>query len=123
MILGERQIGEFGDDPKRYVDANARKSYAETAPITKASGKKKAAPSRHARNNLADTAKQWTPSSMRGSPRAKADYQQIRAHGISHQPALRQLANRWVGIRHGSLKTGNLDDEDSAWAHIHNRAA
>lgn len=38
-ILGARLLGEFGDDPDRYVDAKARKAYAGTAPVTKASGK------------------------------------------------------------------------------------
>ena len=31
-ILGARALGEFGDDPNRYVDAKARKCYAGTAP-------------------------------------------------------------------------------------------
>jgi hypothetical protein len=124
VILGARLLGEFGDDPQRYVDAKARKSYAGTAPITKASGKKKAVLSRHARNkHLADAAHQWAFSSMRGSPGAKAYDHQIRARGTSHQAALRQLANRWIGILHGCLKTGALYDEDTAWAHILQRAA
>ena len=38
VILGARLLGEFGDDPHRYVDAKARKAYAGTAPVTKASG-------------------------------------------------------------------------------------
>lgn len=123
VILGARLLGEFGDD-HRYVDAKARKCYAGTAPITKASGKKKTVLSRHARNkHLADAAQQWAFSSMRGSPGAKAYYQQIRARGTSHQGALRQLANRWIGILHGCLKTGALYDENTAWAHIIARAA
>lgn len=124
VILGARLLGEFGDDPQRYVDAKARKSYAGTAPITKASGKKKAVLSRHARNkHLADAAHQWAFSSMRGSPGAKAYYRQIRTRGTSHQAALRQLANRWIGILHGCLKTGALYDEGIAWEHILQRAA
>ncbi len=124
VILGARLLGEFGDDPHRYVNAKARKCYAGTAPITKASGKKKTVLSRHARNkHLADAAQQWAFSSMRGSPGAKAYYQQIRARGTSHQGALRQLANRWIGILHGCLKTGALYDENTAWAHIIERAA
>ena len=31
-ILASRVLGEFGDDPHRFVDAKARKSYAGTAP-------------------------------------------------------------------------------------------
>ena len=40
-ILGARVLAEFGDDPHRYADAKARKNYAGTSPITRASGKKK----------------------------------------------------------------------------------
>ena len=112
-------LGEFGDDPDRYVDAKARKAYAGTAPITRASGKKKVVLSRYARNKrLSDAAQQWAFSLMRGSAGAKAYYQQLRAREIGHQAALRQLANRWVGILHGCLKTGTLYDEHTAWAHI-----
>ncbi|BBH17425.1 hypothetical protein Back2_17120 [Nocardioides baekrokdamisoli] len=60
---------------------------------------------------------------MRGSPGAKAYYQQIRARGTGHQAALRQLANRWIGILHGCLKTDTLYDEKAAWSHIIDRAA
>jgi transposase len=38
-ILGARVLGEFGDDPDRYIDARARKNYAGTSPITRAAGK------------------------------------------------------------------------------------
>jgi hypothetical protein len=50
----------------------------------------------------------------------------MRARGIGHQAALRQLANRrvgilhgcrLVGILHGRLKTATLYDENTAWAH------
>ena len=37
-ILGARVLGEFGDDPDRYQGARARKNYAGSAPITRASG-------------------------------------------------------------------------------------
>ena len=54
---------------------------------------------------------------MRGSPGAKAYYQQLRARKIGHQAALRQLANRLVGILHGCLKTPTTYDEQTAWGH------
>jgi len=41
----------------------------------------------------------------------------IRARNIGHHAALRQLANRLVGILHGCLKTGTLYDENTAWQH------
>ncbi|MEO6998654.1 MAG: hypothetical protein ABI112_11265 [Terracoccus sp.] len=80
--------------------------------------------SRHARpTHLADAAQQWAFSPMRGSPGAKAYYQQIRAVSTSHQGALRQLANRWIGTLYGCLETGALYDENTEWAHIIERAA
>jgi transposase len=122
-ILAARVLGEFGDDPHRYADAKARKSYAGTAPITRASGSKKVVLARYARNRrLGDALQQWAFCSMRGSPGAKAYYQQLRARNIGHQAALRQLANRLVGILHGCLKTDTTYDEHTAWAH-HTKAA
>ncbi|CAN5637763.1 IS110 family transposase [soil metagenome] len=124
VILSARILGEFGDDPDRYADAKARKNYAGTSPITRASGTKKVVLARYARNRrLGDALQQWAFCSMRGSPGATAYYQQLRARNIGHQAALRQLANRLVGILHGCLKTHTTYDENTAWAHILNAAA
>jgi transposase len=38
VVLAARVLAEFGDDPQRYISAKARKAYAGTAPITRASG-------------------------------------------------------------------------------------
>jgi transposase len=38
VVLGARVLAEFGDNPDRYMSAKARKAYAGTAPITRASG-------------------------------------------------------------------------------------
>ena len=124
MILAARVLGEFGDDPHRYRDAKARKNYAGTSPITRASGTKKIVLARYARNRrLGDALQQWAFCSMRGSPGATAYYQQLRARNINHHAAIRQLANRLVGILHGCLKTSTTYDENTAWAHIQNPAA
>lgn len=124
VILAARVLGEFGDDPTRYVDAKARKAYAGTAPITRASGTKKVVLARYARNKrLGDALQQWAFCSMRGSAGAKAYCQSLRARNIGHQAALRQLANRWVGILHGCLKTGQFYDETLAWNHQSQTAA
>ncbi|HEU5025196.1 MAG TPA: IS110 family transposase [Spirillospora sp.] len=118
VVLAARVLGEFGDDPHRYTDAKARKSYAGTAPITKASGKKKIVLARYARNRrLGDALQQWAFCSLRGSPGATAYYRQLRARNIGHQAALRQVANRLVGILHGCLKTHTTYDEATAWSH------
>jgi hypothetical protein len=36
---------------------------------------------------------------------------------MTHNDALRRLANRLVGILHGCLKTRALYDEAAAWSH------
>jgi transposase len=117
-ILAARVLGEFGDDPHRYNDAKARKSHAGTAPITRASGKRKIVLARYARNRrLGDALQQWAFCSLRGSPGARVYYQQLRDRNIGHQAALRQVANRLVGILHGCLKTHTPYNEHTARGH------
>ena len=50
-ITGARVLSEFGDDPHRYASAKARRNYAGTSPITRASGKKKIVAARYVRND------------------------------------------------------------------------
>jgi hypothetical protein len=124
VILGARVLGEFGDAADRYADAKARKNYAGTSPIIRASGKKQVVLARYARNKrIADALQQWAFCSLRGSPGARGYYDSLRARNIGHQAALRQLANRHVGILHGCLKTRTLYNENTAWAHQNNAAA
>lgn len=60
-ILGARVLGEFGDAANRYTNAKARRNYAGTSPITRASGKKLVVLARYARNKrLADALFQRT---------------------------------------------------------------
>lgn len=59
---------------------------------------------------------QWAFCSLRGSPGPRAYYQQLRARRIGQQAALRQLANRLVGILDGCLKTHMTYDEQTAWS-------
>ena len=54
---------------------------------------------------------------LTASPGARAYYDSLRARKIGHHAALRQLANRLVGILHGCLKTGTKYDERTAWQH------
>jgi Transposase/Transposase IS116/IS110/IS902 family len=120
-LLGARVLGEFGDDPDRYDGARAGKNYAGQAPITRASGKKTVVLARHVRNRrLADALHQQAFCALRASPGARAYYDQLRARGAGHHAALRQLANRLVGILHGCLKIRTLYNETTAWAH-HNQ--
>jgi transposase len=116
LVLGARVVGEFGDDPTRYVNPKARKSYAGTAPITRASGKRQVVVARLARNRrLADACYQWAFSALQVSPGARAYYDRCRAAGKTHPQALRALANRLVGILHGCLRHRHRYDESQAW--------
>ena len=120
-ILGARVLAEFGDDPRRYRDGKARRNYAATSPVTRASGKKKVVAARFVRNNrLIDALMAWAFTSMLASPGARAFYDEQRAKGLEHNDALRRLANRLVGILHGCLKTRTLYDEATAWGHREN---
>jgi len=118
VVLAARLLGEFGDDPDRFADAKARKNYAGTSPITRASGNRRVVIARYARNRrLADAVHQWAFCSLKGSPGARAYYKTLRERGTGHQAALRQLGNRLVGILHGYLKTSTRYSETTAWAH------
>jgi transposase len=115
-ILGARVLGEFGDDPHRYAGARARKNYAGTSPITRQSGKKKTVHARHVHNDrLLDALGAQAQSALNVSPGARAYYDQQRHRGLGHRAALRQLANRLVGILHGCLTTRTCYDEATAW--------
>jgi hypothetical protein len=120
-VLGARVLGEFGDDPHRYADGKARKNYAATSPITRASGKKKVVAARFMHNDrLVDALNAQAFAALKASPGARAFYDDLRARGIEHNDALRRLANRLVGILHGCLKTRTLYDEATAWGHREN---
>jgi transposase len=124
MILGARVLGEFGDDPNRYVDAKSRKNYSGMSPITRASGKHHVVLARYARNKrLSDACYLWAFAALSASPGARRFYDERRAHGDTHNRALRALANRLVGILHGCLRHGTLYDEHTAWAHRQQHAA
>jgi hypothetical protein len=123
-VLGARVLGEFGDDPHRYASGKARKNYASTSPITRASSKKKAVTARYIRNDrLTDALMAQAFTALSVSPGARALYDAERASGSGHNPALRKVASRLVGILHGCLKTRTLYDEATAWPHHENKLA
>ena len=118
QVLGARVLGELGDDPRRYASAKARKNYAGTSPITRASGRRKVVAARFVRNDrLADALRGQALSALTASPGARAFYGEQRAKGLGHEDALRRLANRLVGILHGCLKTRTRYNENTAWNH------
>jgi transposase len=123
-VLGARALGEFGDDRTRYADPRSRKAYAGTAPITKASGTKRVVLARFARNaHLADACHLWAFSALSRSPGARRYYDALRARGKTNNQALRQLANRLVGILHAFLERRELYREEVAWPNLEEIAA
>jgi hypothetical protein len=123
-VLGARVLAEFGDDPRRYRDGKARRNYAATSPLTRASGRKKTVTARYVHNDrLVDALNAQAFAALTASPGARAYYDQQRAAGRRHNDALRRLANRLVGILHGCLKTRTLYDENTAWGHRQQQAA
>ncbi len=115
-ILGARVLGEFGDDRTRFASTKSRKNYAGTSPITQASGRSRVALARYARNRrLADALERWAFCSLTQSPGARRYYDELRRREKTHSQALRQLANRWVGILHGCLEAQTPYREEIAW--------
>jgi hypothetical protein len=115
-VNGARVLAEFGDAQDRYASAKARKNYAGTSPITRASGRSKVVLARFVRNDrLADALHSQALSALTASPGARSYYDKQRARGLGHNTALRQVSNRLVGILHGCLKTSTTYNEATAW--------
>ena len=124
VVLGARVLAEFGDDRDRFADAKARRNYAGTSPVTKASGTRRVVLARFARNRrLADALHQQAFAALTASPGARAFYDSHRARGATHNQALRTLSNRLVGILDGCLRHRHTYEEHTAWAHRSTAAA
>jgi len=116
VILAARVLAEFGDDPDRYATGKARKNYAGTSPVTRASGTRTVVLARYARNHrISDALFHQAFSALTTSPGARVCYDTMRTRGISHNDALRRLANRLVGILHGCLRHHTTYNETTAW--------
>jgi hypothetical protein len=64
---------------------------------------------------LADALDQWAFCLITRSPGARVYYDELRGRDKTHRQAVRQFANRWVGILHTCLEWGCLYDEEIAW--------
>ncbi|MCP3820497.1 IS110 family transposase [Streptomyces sp. A3M-1-3] len=114
--LAARVLAEIGDDRSRFADARALKAYAGSAPITRASGKKRYVGRRFIKNDRLITAGfLWAFSSLRASSGADAHYRRRREHGDWHAQAQRHLFNRMIGQLYHCLQTGQLLDEQHAF--------
>jgi transposase len=115
-ILGGRLLGEVGDDRDRFIDARGLKSFAGTAPVTRASGTKTAVTVRIVRNKrLGQVGYLWALSLLTASPGARAHYDRRRSRGDNYSAAACNLANRYLGILHHCLQTGTTYDEHKAF--------
>src|SRR5487761_1503637 len=115
-VLGARALGEFGDEPTRYADARARKNYATTSPVTRASGKQLVVDARRGGNRrLGDVCLRWALCAIQSSPGARRYYDALRVRQKTNTQALRAVANRLVGILHSCLAKRAYYDEDIAW--------
>jgi transposase len=116
VVLAARVLAEFGDDLDRYANAKARKAYAGTAPITRASGQRQVVLARSVGNwRLTTACHLWAFAALTGSPGARRYYDALRARGATHHQAVRALGNRLVGILHGCLRHRRPYDEQVAW--------
>ena len=116
IVLGARVLSEFGDDRTRFAHPKARKNYAGSSPITRASGTRRVVLARMARNRrLADACHQWAFCALTRSAGARDYHHQLRQRGKTHHQALRALANRLVGILHGCLDHRQTYRQDIAW--------
>jgi transposase len=123
-VLGARVLAEFGDAPDRSADARARRDYAGTAPVTRASGTSHVVVARLARNKrLFDACYQWALCALTRSPGARAYYDAHDPGPHTAKVARRKLANRLVGILHGCLAHRTTYDEDLAWHRTEERLA
>lgn len=115
-VLGARVLGEIGDDRSRFHDARGFKAFAGTAPVTRASGKRRSVTRRVVRNKrLGQAGYLWAFSLLTASPGARAHYDRRREHGDSHSAANRNLANRYFGMLHHCLHERVLYDERTAF--------
>jgi transposase len=115
-VLGARVLGELGDDPVRFDDVRGVRSFAGTAPITRASGRSRVVSSRRICNRrLADACHWWAFAALTKSPGARAHYDRRRAAGDTHNAALRNLANKLLAKLWHCLRHNLTYEETTAW--------
>ena len=115
-VLGARILGELGDDPHRFTDARGVRSFAGTAPITRASGRSRVVSARRICNRrLGDACHWWAYATLTRSAGARAHYDHRRAAGDTHNAALRNLANKLLSKLWHGLQTNTPYHEASAW--------
>jgi transposase len=92
-------------------DYDGLRTHIGTAPITKASGKRRLVQMRRACNTrLREAAYHWGRVSLQQDPTTAAFYNQLRARGQTHGRALRSVVDRWLRILVAMLRHRTLYD-------------
>ena len=98
-VIAPELLAELGDARARFPQPGVLRAEAGSAPVTKASGRRRSVYFRRACNHqLRQTLQQLARQSIRQSAWAKAAYTAARARGHSHSRAARGLADQWVRI-------------------------
>ena len=98
--LAPRLLAAWGSDRQRFPGPDNRPCFAGPAPVTVTSGKSEWGHRRFACPTLVgQTFHEFAAPSRLQSPWAQAYYQQQRAKGADHHPAVRALAFKWIRIR------------------------
>jgi len=125
-VLGARVLGvlgEIGDDRTRFATARGLKAFADTAPITRASGMKTVVTRRVVRNKrLGQAAYLWALPMLAHSPAAHAHFTARPDHGDSYSAAARNLTNRGIGMLHHRPATRQRYDEMKTFPNSERRA-
>jgi hypothetical protein len=103
-VTGARVLAAIGDDRDRFVDGRGLKSYAGSAPVTRASGKVTSITHQRVKNDrLAAAGWVWaTYASINPGP-ARTHYRRLRDR---HAAALRHLFNKMIGQLYHCPQTG-----------------
>ncbi|MFE3986408.1 transposase [Nocardia tengchongensis] len=105
-LTGSRMLAEIGDDRHRFADARALKSYAGSAPVTRASGKTISISHRRIKNDrLAAVGWGWATTLVVLPGPGQLHYRRRRDHGDRHAPAVRHLFNKMLGQLYHCLQT------------------
>ena len=115
-LTGARVLAEIGDDRSRFADARALKAYADSAPVTRASGRSICITRRRVKNErLNAVGFLWAFGTIPRPGPAKEHDDRRRAHGDKHAAALRHLFNRLLGQLYHCLQTGETYDPVKAF--------
>jgi transposase len=92
-------VAELGNAPSRFVDGDHLAAEAGVVPVTRMSGKHRAALCRFACNKrLRAAITCWADNSRHSSEWAAAIYRRARARGCDHPHAVRVLARAWCRV-------------------------